>query len=666
MTVTRRSRLAGFGVITALVLGLFVSAPATAVAPVTAAAAAALTVTSERVAGQDRYDTAVQLSRTRPGPVPIVFVATGMDFPDALAAAAAAGAAGGPLLLTRPTFLPTAVRDEIRRLGPERIVVVGGSSVVNSTVLASLAKIAPTSRIMGANRYSTAVKLSATQFRSSEEVLIATGRDYPDALVAASVAGAERHPVLLVDGKAGVVPSATLNEIARLKAKRVSIVGGYGAVSADIQAALRKAGYSVARYAGANRYDTAASVNDAFYGESTASRALIATGMDFPDALAGAAHAAHVGEPLFVVPQACAFASTVASAKRIGVASTLVLGGTAVVSNDSGRLSPCVRPEGGSILDQSWAETDISLDTEAAQPYSDRPPVDVRAADQVVDSTGLRVYRVKSTGLRADHPVVYAQYGISALIEYERTGSTVWLNRAIRQAERLIEMRTLRGDAWWYPYSFNWTYDNRTLHAPWWSAMAQGQALSLFSRLARVSPQARWDAAVDGTWQSFLQTRSASQQWSSVPINDHLYFEEYAGDQKPLQVLNGQIFAMFGVYDYWRLTSDPEAEKLLRGSSATVLDMMPRIRKAGDVSYYCVQATFCQRPLWQNQKYHVIHSWQLDTLQRITHVEAFGQWAATLRADWQPVSSNTRMSAPVSEAPLNADPLDALPLGLVP
>lgn len=623
----------------------------------------AVTQTPQRIAGADRYDTAVRLSRTLDSPVPVVFVATGADFPDALTAAAAAGAAGGPLLLTRPTVLPDRVRAEIVRLAPRRIVVVGGTGVVAAGVERALRSLAPTTRVQGADRFETARRLSTAEFAAADEVFVVTGRDYPDALVAAAAAGRARVPVLLVNGRATTLPSGVLHEIRRLGAERVSIVGGYGAVRPEIQAVLAKAGFTVRRVAGVNRYDTAAAVNDAYFPSDSADRALIATGADFPDALAGAAAAAHAKQPLYLVPRTCAYPATVASAARLGITATVALGGTAVVSDATARLVSCTKAEPGDVLDQRWDEANALLDPNAPAPYSDRPPVDVRASTQALDVTGLRVYREKTTGLRADHPVVYAQYGISALLEYHRTGDALWLKRAERQAERLIEMRTLRGEAWWYAYPFDWTYSDRTLHAPWWSAMAQGQALSLFVRLNDVDPQTRWDAAIEGTWKSFLQSRSSSRQWSSVVINGHLYFEEYAGDQKPLQVLNGQIFAMFGVYDYWRLTADADAERLLRGSTATVLDMMPKIRKPGDVSYYCVQATFCQGRLWQNQKYHVIHSWQLDTLQTLTGVEAFGVWADTLRADWQPVALRAQKDSLADEAapggdPLNADPLD--------
>jgi putative cell wall-binding protein len=72
-----------------------------------------------------------------------VYIATGKDFPDALGAGPAAAKDGGPLLLTDTNTLPTVVRDELTRLRPGRIVVVGSPSVVSYSVATSLAYYLP-------------------------------------------------------------------------------------------------------------------------------------------------------------------------------------------------------------------------------------------------------------------------------------------------------------------------------------------------------------------------------------------------------------------------------------------------------------------------------------------------------------------------------------------
>src|SRR5438034_1366672 len=83
----------------------------------------------ERREGADRYATAAAVSRaTFTSDVPRAFVASGQTFPDALAGGPAAKAGGGPVLLVARDALPQPTADELRRLQPKTIVVLGGAA----------------------------------------------------------------------------------------------------------------------------------------------------------------------------------------------------------------------------------------------------------------------------------------------------------------------------------------------------------------------------------------------------------------------------------------------------------------------------------------------------------------------------------------------------------
>lgn len=271
----------------------------------------------------------------------------------------------------------------------------------------------------------------------------------------------------------------------------------------------------------------------------------------------------------------------------------------------------------------------------AQRPYEEERPVDLLdTVRHPVDNSGVALYVGKS-GDQIDHPVVLTQYGISALSEYRESGEAVWLERAVANANRLLDIAVDRDGALFFPYQFDWTYYDRTLSAPWFSGMAQGQALSLFSRLAEERPdEVRWGDAADQTWASFEQKYSTTQPWSTIVDDGNLWFEEYAGDQPPLLVLNGHIFAIYGLYDYFSLRSEnATVAEYFDGASTTVLAIMPLIREAGETSYYCVQADYCRSDLWQNDKYHGIHQTQLRMLGEMTGETEFGEWADTLQAD---------------------------------
>ncbi len=117
-----------------------------------------------------------------------------------LADIAAATAGNGPVLLVDGTTLLQAVADEIVRLTPDRIVVVGGTTAVSDAVLTALDALQGSDtvdRISGPNRYATAAAISEDAFPGgSNRVYIATGLNFPDALAGAAAAGTYGAPVL--------------------------------------------------------------------------------------------------------------------------------------------------------------------------------------------------------------------------------------------------------------------------------------------------------------------------------------------------------------------------------------------------------------------------------------------------------------------------------------
>lgn len=194
-----------------------------------------------RLAGADRYATAAAISGAyfNPG-VGVAYVATGSNFPDALAGGAAAARQGGPVLLSRRDAIPSATAAELARLRPTRIVVLGGSSVLSDGLLAALRAYSPdVSRIAGADRYATAAAISAAGFAADgpASVYLATGSNFPDGLAAAPVAGRNNAPLLLT--APGYLPAVTAAELRRLNPSQVIVLGSSGAVSDAVLAQIR-------------------------------------------------------------------------------------------------------------------------------------------------------------------------------------------------------------------------------------------------------------------------------------------------------------------------------------------------------------------------------------------------------------------------------------------
>ena len=291
-------------------------------------------LTLHRVAGADRYETAVRLSMQAYGPgVERVFLSTGTAFADALAGGAVAGRDRAPVLLTRPATLPDDTRDELERLAPDEIVVLGGPAAVSAEVeaAAGAAGAAPTRRVAGADRYDTASRLARHSFDSPVPVAyIATGVGFADALAGVPAAVTGGGPMLLTAPQS--LPTATRDALEQLQPQRIVVLGGTSAVSADVAAELAQlTDGRVTRIAGANRYETAARVSSQTVAAGAAD-VYLATGLDFPDALAAGPLAGQSAGPVLLVTLDTLPSPTRDELGRIQPSTNITLGGTAVIS----------------------------------------------------------------------------------------------------------------------------------------------------------------------------------------------------------------------------------------------------------------------------------------------------------------------------------------------
>jgi zinc D-Ala-D-Ala carboxypeptidase len=277
----------------ALVTALALAAASILVQPASTARAAAF----DRLAGANRFETAAAISAAFYGSgTPVVYVARGDAFPDAVAAGPAAARDGGPILITYPHALPTVIADELRRLAPRRIVIIGGESAISPAVAQALSAFQTgggVTRIGGIDRYQTAALVSES-FPPGGAVYVSTGESFPDALAGGAAAARDGAPMLLT--RRGELPRVTRAALDRLAPSRIVVLGGPGAISDAVATALGSytAG-GVQRLAGADRYGTSAAVARTFPDPQAA---FLATGRNYPDALSAIPAAAGLGAPV--------------------------------------------------------------------------------------------------------------------------------------------------------------------------------------------------------------------------------------------------------------------------------------------------------------------------------------------------------------------------------
>ena len=222
------------------------------------------------------------------------------------------------------------------REGDEGIVTERDADGDATRVSWTAAEADPVIPIAGEDRFETAVKASQAAFPTgADTVVIATGRNWPDALGGSALAGAVNGPILLVEP--GALPAVVAGEIERLGATSAIIVGGPVAVSAGVETALVAllgGQDDVDRVWGDDRYQTADAValrvielSDGDFDGT----AFVATGGNFPDALAAAPLAARQGWPIFLANPVTGL-SAQSKAAMADVTRALILGGELVVT----------------------------------------------------------------------------------------------------------------------------------------------------------------------------------------------------------------------------------------------------------------------------------------------------------------------------------------------
>ena len=293
-----------------------------------------------RLSGLSRVDTALAIVKANyTGKVANVILATADNYPDALAGSVLAHKLNAPILLVGSS---DADQEKIlnymkSNLDPAGTVyILGGTGVISSAMESKVTAsgFQNVTRLGGADRYDTSVKIAEQlEVKTGTPVVLVSGENYPDALSISSVAAIMQNPILLVqkDGFSGTVRQ----EIAAIKPAKVYIIGGQGVISpavADQVAQLTGlAQANIVRIGGADRYETSLAV--AQYFNFAGQNVCVATGNNFPDALAGSAYAANFNAPI-ILADGSLTDKAMNYLKTRKLTGATIFGGEAVVSKD--------------------------------------------------------------------------------------------------------------------------------------------------------------------------------------------------------------------------------------------------------------------------------------------------------------------------------------------
>ena len=220
------------------------------------------------------------------------------------------------------------------------------------------------------------------------------------------------------------------------------------------------------------------------------------------------------------------------------------------------------------------------------------------------------------------NPIAVAQWGLGNYNLWQRNLAEDRRNKVLRAADWLcshLEQNSNGVRVW--NHHFDWEYRS-PLQAPWYSGLAQGQGISLLTRAHKLTGDARYGEAAELAFQSFLHTTDDGGVIFTDERGD-VWLEEYIVSP-PTHILNGFIWALWGVYDYFLATGNPAARDLFANSVETLRTNLERY-DLGFWSLYELAGT--RLPMVASPFYHQLHIVQLGVMGQLTGREIFTRYA---------------------------------------
>ena len=268
-----------------------------------------------RIAGEDRIATSIEISKKMFNESDNVVLASGFNFADALSAGQLAAALNAPLILSKDQ-LDSRTSDEIAKLKPKNMYIVGGENALSSNIEESVKSVVNDiniERLKGNDRYETSVKVMeiTKEFVDAEYLLIASGKNFPDALSATSFMADHKALMVLSDGNS--YPKSNLKEIA---------IGGVNQLPLN--------GFTGERIAGNDRYQTAMAIAKRSFESNE--NAILANSKVFADSLSAVSVAKNYKAPIILTDNENLTQSTKSYLENMN--SVTIIGGEKSVSSN--------------------------------------------------------------------------------------------------------------------------------------------------------------------------------------------------------------------------------------------------------------------------------------------------------------------------------------------
>ncbi|HBG2784437.1 TPA: cell wall-binding protein Cwp10 [Clostridioides difficile] len=265
-------------------------------------------VTVKKLKGADRFETAIKISQSGWTKSDTVVIVNGEDksMVDGLTATPLASVKNSPILLSSNEKLPQKTVEELKRLNPSKVIVIGGNNSMPNSVVEAIKAVnskISVQRIGGDTRYQTSINIAKEIDKTNNvsKLYIGAGNGEADSLSIASLAGKEKTPIVLTQ-KDGVDNEA----VQFIKSNKVSNIYFIGGIEKISNKAIEQVGkiankdISNNRVAGQTRQETNAKVIDKFYSQSKLDGVVVANQDKLIDALAVGPLAAKNNSPVIL------------------------------------------------------------------------------------------------------------------------------------------------------------------------------------------------------------------------------------------------------------------------------------------------------------------------------------------------------------------------------
>lgn len=246
--------------------------------------------------------------------------------------------------------------------------------------------------------------------------------------------------------------------------------------------------------------------------------------------------------------------------------------------------------------------------------------LDFLTRDQIAEGPGIHI---DADGVPTLHrgdawvynPVTISQYGLQEYSRFVTSADPADLARARQAGDWLVSNQDATTGAWFYDYAFDVSGMDETLAPHWTSAMAQGQAMSLLTRLSRATGEPKYAGAAMSA--ATPLHKSVTDGGLTADFSGHPFYEEYPTDP-PSFTLNGFMFTLIGLYDLDKLGGSTDAGQLYSDGMATLDIALPYFDTGGVSAYHLGFLTKPPRAVHASLKYHWIHVTELEALNSVS------------------------------------------------